>query len=227
MGYFAQNVSETAQFIQGLAITLKLSDPRPLHLVELGCGGGDIALRIAAHVERYTGIEASQSSLERSRDEVYSLPKHLARKLEFRRSDLMDEPSLRAAAAAYSNHRLMIACVGNTVASIAREDRTMFLRTVAQCAGVGGIVVVGTWHPRSFGDAVQHFHSPNTEIEGVTIDYRAATLKTRGGCETEWASIDCLEESFRKADIEQITRREATRGILWALRPSQQPPGDG
>ncbi|WP_214408379.1 class I SAM-dependent methyltransferase [Sphaerisporangium fuscum] len=56
---------------------------RPVEILDLGCGGGDLSLLLAERGDRVTGVDLSPSMVERSRRRREGLPADVAARLDF------------------------------------------------------------------------------------------------------------------------------------------------
>ncbi len=125
-----------------LDLYLALADRTGGPILELGCGSGRLAVRLAAAGFATTGVDNDPAMLERARRSLAAEDIAVPGSLELVEADLLD---LRSPAA--GTFRLAFIALNSLFLLGSRERQRSALATLARHLAPGGLAVVDVWQP--------------------------------------------------------------------------------
>jgi SAM-dependent methyltransferase len=226
LSYFADLYEATIQFITQIAKNIKLRGQR-VTLVEVGCGTGEFIRPIADNFRLSIGLDFNQAFIDFCDENI---PKGKEDKMQFVTGDaceLMDVMEKNCPKHIWSDTRI-VACVGNTIGIIPEELKKRVYQQMAELAGEEGVVVIGYWNARYFGDACQNFYHANPQLcgpfAGDSINFDTTTLTTPApwNYRSHWTGVEEARQVLRSLNLEEISVEEHGKGVLVAARANKR-----
>ncbi len=143
-------------------------DPANCIFVEVGCGTGDVLLGTAHKFCYNLGMDINKDFLEYCRK---STPHTVENKVEFvdgcvtQLADIVNAHT-KVAPNTHPGQKKVVVCVNNTLGIFPEYIKEEAYRQMKEVVGEDGIIVVGFWNGKHFGEAVQHFYHLNPVLCG-------------------------------------------------------------
>ncbi len=169
-GFFMQLWKDTLNYIVE-GCQKFCGDPADCALIEVGCGTGNVLLGIASKFCFNLGIDINKDFLGYARKVT---PRSVERKVVFIRgcvtqlTDLLNSHS-ELAPSTHPSQRKVVVCVNNTIGIFPEPIKDKAYQQMKEVAGEDGIIVVGFWNGKHFGEALQHFYHLNPTLCGNTF----------------------------------------------------------
>ncbi len=166
-GFFMQLWKDTLNYVVEKCQKF-CGDPADCALIEVGCGTGDVLLGTASKFWYSMGMDINKDFLEYCRKVT---PQSVEGKVEFiqgcvtQLSDIVNShPKLEPSA--HPSQRKVVVCVNNTIGIFPKAIKEKAYQQMKEVAGNDGIIVVGFWNGKHFGEALQHFYHMNPVLCG-------------------------------------------------------------
>lgn len=231
--YFAELRKATTDFILSISDHVKIAG-KNVSLVEVGCGTGELVRDTRGAFQLAVGVDFNRSFIEFCRDQASPDNKLQEQQLYVLGDacELVNLLELRFQGnqgTSFWDSARIVACVGNTIGEVTEELRSRMYQQMVEVTGESGVIVMGFFNARWFGDACQNFYSKNSQlcgpVTGSGIDFATCTLRTASGFHSHWSTVEEVHEVLQGLGLEIITVKEEGKGILAAARrPVEQKP---
>eukprot|EP01084_Bolivina_argentea_P004233 8057_1 len=199
-------------------------NPADCIVVEVGCGTGDVILGIASEFCFSLGMDINEDFIEYCRDVT---PRSVEVKAKFVQgcvthlSDIVREHTERAPNT-HPGQTKVVVCVNNTLGIFPDAIKDGAYRQMHEVAGEDGIIIVGFWNGKYFGEGIQHFYNKNPvlcgSLDGARINWDECILDTKDGYHTKWTEKEEVSAIFDKIGFKLLEVIECGRGVLCVCR---------